>query len=138
MKKLNTRTSVLILIAVVAVGVAVVAAQNFGNSFRNRTIREEHLNGFEEAPSVSTRASGQFRATISNDESRISYELSYADMEAPLTQAHIHIGQPAVVGGIMLFLCTNVGGPDGTQPCPPSPATITGTLTANDIVTLAV
>lgn len=33
-----------------------------------------------------------------------------------------------------MFLCTNLlNGPLGTQACPPSPATITGTITAADV-----
>ena len=34
-----------------------------------------------------------------------------------------------------MFLCSNLGnGPAGTQPCPAGPATVTGTLTAADVV----
>jgi hypothetical protein len=33
-----------------------------------------------------------------------------------------------------VFLCSNLGnGPAGTQPCPPSPGTITGTIRASDV-----
>ena len=92
------------------------------------------MTGFEEVPAVSTGATGEFRARINNDETEIFYELSYSGLEGAVTQAHIHLGQPAVNGGIGAFLCTNVGGPAGTQPCPPSPATITGTITASDII----
>ena len=43
-------------------------------------------------------------------------------------------GQRAVNGGIPVFLCTNLGdGPAGTQPSPPSPATISGTIAAADV-----
>jgi hypothetical protein len=39
-----------------------------------------------------------------------------------------------VNGGITVFLCSNLGnGPAGTQPCPPSPATIDGTIQAADV-----
>src|ERR1044071_8689086 len=95
---------------------------------------KEFLIGFEEVPSVSTGASGEFHARISNDESQIQYELSYSDLEGSVQQAHIHLGQPGVNGGISVFLCTNLGnGPAGTQPCPAPPATITGTITATDV-----
>ncbi|HEX5708449.1 MAG TPA: CHRD domain-containing protein [Pyrinomonadaceae bacterium] len=94
----------------------------------------ELLIGFEEVPAVSTVAEGEFRATISQDETQIQYELKYADLEGSVQQAHIHLGQKGVNGGISVFLCTNLGnGPAGTQPCPPSPATITGTITAADV-----
>jgi len=47
---------------------------------------------------------------------------------------HIHLAQTGVNGGITVFLCTNLGnGPAGTQGCPPTPATITGTIFAADV-----
>ena len=93
-----------------------------------------NLDGYQEAPSVSTVGSGEFRATINRDETQIAWQLSYTSLESAVTQAHLHFGQAGVAGGITVFLCTNLGnGPAGTQPCPPSPATITGTLTAADV-----
>jgi hypothetical protein len=96
------------------------------------------LIGYQEAPAISTAANGEFRGRISNDETEISYELSYSDLEGAVTQSHIHFGQRDVSGSIVVFLCTNLGnGPAGTQPCPPPPATITGTLRASDMVNTA-
>jgi len=98
-----------------------------------RRIRE-FLKGFEEVPAVSTVADGEFRARISNDQTQIQWELSYSDLESAVQQAHIHLGQKDVNGGITVFLCTNLGnGPAGTQLCPPSPATISGTIMAADV-----
>ena len=94
----------------------------------------ELLTGYEEVPSVSTTGTGDFNARISNDGSRIDWELSYADLEGAVQQAHIHFGQKGVNGGITVFLCTNLGnGPAGTQPCPAPPATISGTIVAADV-----
>lgn len=94
----------------------------------------EVLTGYQEVPAVSTGAGGQFRARISNDESSIQWELSYANLEGSVQQSHIHLGQAGVNGGISVFLCTNLGnGPAGIQACPPSPATISGTIMANDV-----
>lgn len=92
------------------------------------------LVGFEEVPSISTGASGQFEAQINNNETAIDWELNYKDLEGAVQQAHIHIGQRGVIGGITVFFCTNLGnGPAGTQACPPPPATITGTIMAADV-----
>ena len=77
------------------------------------------LVGTQEVPAISTDGRGSFRARISNDGSAIYYELAYADLEGTVTQAHIHIGQKSVNGGIAAFLCSNLGnGPAGTQACP--------------------
>jgi len=45
------------------------------------------------------------------------------------------LGQEGVTGGVSAFLCSNLGnGPAGTQACPPPPATVTGTITTDQIV----
>ena len=96
---------------------------------------KEILTGYEEVPAISTSARGTFHARISNDGSSIEYALSYSALEGDVQQAHIHFGQPAVNGGVSVFLCTNLGnGPAGTQACPPGPVTITGTITADDVI----
>lgn len=107
---------------------------------QNKRIRE-FLTGFQEVPAVSTEAEGEFHARISEDATQIDYELSYSDLEGSVTQAHIHLGQSGANGGISVWLCGNpsagppaITPPPGTQPCPPSPATITGTLTAANVV----
>jgi hypothetical protein len=56
-------------------------------------------------------------------------------MEATVTQAHIHLGQEDVNGGVSVFLCSNLPNPPaGTQPCPASPGTIFGTITPSDVI----
>ena len=115
----------------------VLAAATFavaGDSGR-RDFRADSFTGYQEAPAISTPASGSFEARLNSAGDEISYTLTYRDLEAPVTQAHIHFGQRDVTGGISVFLCSNLGnGPAGTQACPPSPATVTGTFTAASIV----
>jgi CHRD domain len=110
---------------------ATVSAMALPQGFK---IIREFLTGYEEVPAVSTGADGRFDARISNDETNIQWELSYTDLEGAVQQAHIHIGNVGVNGGITVFLCTNLGnGPAGTQPCPAPPATISGTIFAADV-----
>jgi len=100
----------------------------------NKVLKVELVGG-NEVPVISTGASGGFQARISNDGQSIQYELAYADLEGAVTQAHIHVGQRDVNGGISVFLCSNLGnGPAGTQACPAAPAVITGTITATDVI----
>jgi hypothetical protein len=122
------------LIAVVAL--VSVSTLVFAQGFKRIS---ELLTGYEETPSaVSTTGNGTFNAVISNDASRIDWELSYNDLEGAVQQAHIHFGQLSVTGPISVFLCTNLGnGPAGTQPCPAPPATISGSITATDVTNLA-
>lgn len=123
----------LFIAVVVSLSVSVVV---LGQGFKQIS---ELLTGYQETPSaVSTTGNGTFKATISKDESRIDWELSYNDLEGAVQQAHIHFGQKSVTGPISVFLCTNLGnGPAGTQPCPAPPATISGTITAVDVTNLA-
>jgi CHRD domain len=96
---------------------------------------DESLSGYQEPPSISTTGNGTFSADISNDGTEISYRLSYAGLEGNVLQAHIHLGQTGVNGGISAFLCTNLGnGPVGTPVCPAAPATVTGTIDAADVI----
>jgi len=67
----------------------------------------------------------------------IHYTLTYSGLSTPALQAHLHFGQPAVNGGIFVFLCSNLGnGPAGTPACPAGGGTVTGTITAADILTI--
>jgi hypothetical protein len=120
----------------VALSIAVVALVSASTVVWAQGFKKisEILTGWQEVPSVSTTGNGEFNARISNDESRIDWELSYADLEGAIQQAHIHIGNKGVNGGISVFLCTNLGnGPAGTQACPAPPATISGTIFAADV-----
>jgi hypothetical protein len=98
------------------------------------------LSGYDETPNtINTPASGEFRAKLRDGGTSIDYELTYRDLSSPVTQSHIHFGRPAISGGIVLFLCTNLAPPSGVptpQACPDAPATITGTLTAANVIPL--
>jgi len=100
-----------------------------------RTLRAT-LKGIEEAPSISSTGHGTFRGTISADGTTLGYTLTYTDLEGDVQQAHIHLGQRSVSGGIAVFLCTNLGnGPAGTPACPgPRAGTVSGSVTGDQIV----
>jgi len=56
------------------------------------------LVGYQEVPSVSTPASGEFKAHISRDDGLIEYELSFSGLLGTVQQSHIHFGQRSVSG----------------------------------------
>jgi CHRD domain len=100
-----------------------------------------NLTGYEETPAtINSAGSAEFSATISKDGTAIMYQETYRDLSSPVTQSHIHFGRPGLTGGIVLFLCTNLGNAPASVPtpqlCPPFPATISGTLTAADVIPL--
>jgi CHRD domain len=110
------------IVAVVSVVATAAVAGDGGDA-------DARLSGFEEVPVISTDGSGKFKAKIRSD--RIDYTLSYRDLEGGgVLAAHIHLGQRTANGGIAAFLC----GGGGKDPCPPSPATVRGTIVPADVI----
>ena len=93
------------------------------------------LNGFEETPStLNTPGTGVFLGLVDNDETTITYQLFYADMQgANVLFAHIHFGKPGESGGIVAFLC----GGGGKPACPAGGTLISGTITADNVQAVA-
>lgn len=88
------------------------------------------LAGDNEVPAVSTVAGGTLTIDIDEDGEEIDWELTYSGLQAAVSQAHIHLGQPGINGGIVLWFCkTTQTAPAGTQTCPES-GTLSGTFTA--------
>jgi hypothetical protein len=93
------------------------------------------LRGFQEVPAISSPGGGRFEAVISEDGTEIDWTLSYFSLRGNITQSHLHLGQTSVNGGIIIFLCSNLGnGPAGTPACPADPAEISGTIHAEDVI----
>src|SRR6266446_3864633 len=92
------------------------------------------LTGFQESPPKLSPSTGRFQATVTG--STLSYTLTYTKLSSPAFMAHIHFGQPAVNGGIFLWLCGSAAapGPAGTPTCPPDGGTVSRSVTASDIV----
>jgi hypothetical protein len=90
------------------------------------------LDGYHETPlSISTNGTGSFRAMLNPTTNELTYELEYSGLEGGNTLfAHVHIGQIGTTGGVMFFLC----GGGGKPACPNSPATVTGTVNASNII----
>jgi hypothetical protein len=122
-------------VAVIAGTTIVMTDDRFGRSIR------EFLSGSEEVPFVLTNGRGTLTASINAAETELAYELRYSGLEADATQAHIHIGQSGVNGGISVFLCANT--PPITPPpapasvpptCPLREGSVEGVLTARDVI----
>lgn len=97
---------------------------------------DAHLTGYQEVPSVSTPAHGEFDAKISKDQQSITYQLTFSDLVGTVTMSHIHIAQRSVSGAIVIWLCQTAAMPSpisSTPMCPQS-GTVTGTIMAADVV----
>ncbi|HEX7085277.1 MAG TPA: CHRD domain-containing protein [Vicinamibacterales bacterium] len=125
-----TRRLTLMTLALMGGGLAVAYAQGGGPRVR------ADLRAADEVPAISSPATGRFRAVIDERGERVAYEVSYANLEADVLMSHIHIAQPGVNGGIMVWLCQTPArpGPAGTPTCPgPRDGVVTGEFTAADV-----
>lgn len=119
--------------AMLAVGAGGAAATDDRGQDDSRRFAAS-LVGFEEVPAVSTRASGNFSARVTDD--GIAWRLRYSGIEGGAVQAaHIHFAQRAVNGGVSAFLCSSLpSAPVGVQACPDGSATLRGTIRPQDVV----
>jgi hypothetical protein len=104
------------------------------------------MESYFEVPSISSVApdgsagQGEFRWKLDKNREQIEYSLTWS-VEVSATQAHIHIGQRSVNGGISVFLCTNLCNAPPSPPNPPTQAcpvgptgTITGVITRAHVI----
>jgi hypothetical protein len=123
-----------ILAAVVTiVSAAYASAQQFHATFSG--FNEIGGLGAGETGAIFSNGQGTLTVDLDTQKQSVTYSLTYSNLGAPVTQAHIHFGKIHVAGGIMVFLCTNLGnGPPGTQPCPGNGGTVTGMLTPASVI----
>jgi CHRD domain-containing protein len=130
------KVAILVFVTLGVLGVGAVATADDDDGSGPNSAR---LNGYQEPPSISTRGTGSFHIKF-NKNNTADYVLSYRDVETPVSQAHIHLGQRSVNGGIAVFLCRTPPQPGPAPPaqnppvCPPMSGTVTGTIGPNDII----
>jgi hypothetical protein len=96
---------------------------------------QARMTGVQEAPVCSSTGRGTFRATVSDDETSVAYELTY-ELDGTVTQGHIHLGQVLVSGGISVWLCQTASNvdPTGLAPACPASGTVSGTFTSANVI----
>jgi hypothetical protein len=122
--------AVLALTALVALVMLSATSANEGTLSLRAT-----LSGFQEVPPKLTDATGTFTATINGGQ--LNYTLKYSGLSSSALQAHIHFGQRAVSGGILIWLCQTASNPSptaGVPPCPVPGGTVTGTASAASVL----
>ncbi len=121
MKTLRVRIACIALLGCIASG-----AQ--GQEFRIP------LRSFEEVPAISSMANGEFLARL--ESGAIAYRLGYSGLQGDVRQAHIHVGQKGVNGGVSVFLCQTAANPDptGLAPTCPQSGEVAGLLTPANVV----
>jgi len=127
---MRVRTSVFVSLSCLALA-ALAAAQTPQHI-------EARLRGTQEVPAISSVGRGFFQATIDSagdDATQIAYTMDFQGFTNSVTQSHIHFAEAGVNGGIVIFLCSNLGnGPAGTPACPQGSGHLEGTLTRDDVI----
>jgi hypothetical protein len=111
--------------ALVMGSTALSASADTGGAFHVRA----NLTGFEEVPSNNTNGHASLSAKVTP--AAITFTLTYTNLSAAPTSAHIHVGQILVNGGVSVFFC----GGGGQPACPTTTSgTVTGTISAANVV----
>jgi len=106
------------------------AGRQAGDANRSDGVFRADLSGFNQVPPILSPGKGTFRLQVAGDGMSAQYELSFSNLTTRAVVSHIHFGHPTDNGGIMVFLCGGGGKPD----CPGRGGTVTGTITADDVV----
>lgn len=127
------------LVAALALTSAGVAHDHGSAEFRAT------LSGFEETGALNAQSgailsegSGTLQLKVDRQAQTIMFTLTFANLSSPVTQSHIHFGKVHMSGGVMVFFCSNLASaPAGTQMCPANGGTVTGTITAANVLAIA-
>jgi CHRD domain len=103
------------------------------------------LSGFEEVGALNNQSGailsegrGTLDLKLDRRTQTLSFTLRFSNLTSMVTQSHIHFGKVHMAGGVMVFFCSNLPNPPpGTQPCPANGGTVTGTITAANILGIA-
>lgn len=129
-KRSHYRDTLLALVLTPVLTVCAVATSSVAGA---QEVAVAALSTLDQVPAQIEGSRGGFFAEIDGLTS-IAYTLSYDRIDSDVAQAHIHIGQAGVNGGVIVFLCSNLGnGPAGTPMCPAS-GEVSGTLTGADVI----
>lgn len=132
MRRERRLATLAMLVAAMMFGELGASAQRHGSRF------VAALESEQEVPVVSSRARGFVTLDIDEHVQEIEYELSFSGLLTDVAQAHIHIAQPGVNGGIVLWLCegTTASPLESTPACPAQGEKLSGVLTAADVVAI--
>lgn len=108
-----------------------VVATSDANESHRRFTATARMSSFNEVPAIATGARGTFRATLSDDGTVLSFQMSWSGLSSAPAVAHVHLGQFFANGAVSFFLCGGGGQPD----CPAeTAASISGTVTAANVM----
>ena len=124
------------------VAAAGVTSPAMSSQDRDREEFRAFITGFNEVGALNaatgailTNGTGTLELKLDRNSQTLTFTLKFENLSSPVTQSHIHFGKVHTPGGVMVFFCSNLASaPAGTQPCPANGGTVTGTLTAANLL----
>jgi CHRD domain len=100
------------------------------------------LTGFQEVTGpgpILSEGNGTLKLKLDRHAKTLTFWLTYSNLTPGAFMAHIHFAPVHVGGSIMVWFCGGppVTPPAGVQPCPAGGGTVTGTITAADVQSIA-
>jgi hypothetical protein len=125
-------------VALIAAGFLMQSAQckaDDDNTFFARFSGFQELGALNaETGAIFSTGTGTLVLKVDRGNRLINFQLKYSGL-TNVTQSHVHFGKRHVPGGIMAFFCSNLTtAPAGTQPCPSTAGTVTGTITSANVL----
>jgi hypothetical protein len=91
-----------------------------------------------ETGAILSQGTGTLDLKLDRNSQTLTFTLRFQNLSSAVTQSHIHFGKVHTPGNVMVFFCSNLStAPAGTQPCPANGGTVTGTLTAANLLAIA-
>jgi hypothetical protein len=124
------------------VAAAGVTSPAMSSQDRDREEFRAFITGFNEVGALNaetgailTNGTGTLDLKLDRNSQTLTFTLKFENLSSAVTQSHIHFGKVHTPGGVMVFFCSNLASaPAGTQACPANGGTVTGTLTAANLL----
>jgi hypothetical protein len=124
------------LTAAFALPVAGANAEEFHATFSG--FNEVGALGAGETGAILSNGTARLRLDVDRATQSVKFRLTFSGLSSAVTQSHIHFGKVHTAGGVMVFFCSNLPtAPAGVQPCPAGGGTVSGTITAANVLALA-
>jgi hypothetical protein len=122
--------ALVLALGIASLAIAATRDHHHGKGNENHGQFTASLSGDNEFPlTIHSNGTGSLTLTQTSSTS-LSYTLTYSGLSSAASQAHVHFGEPGVAGGVAFWLC----GGGGKPACPAGGGTVSGTVSASDIL----
>ena len=128
---MNHRSTVALLAAISLLAIPLVAHDDSPDCHFRADLR-----GRNESPVTLSSARGRLTLTVNESDDSVHFVLQYSGLATTVTQAHIHVGQPDVNGGVTVFFCGTVPAGFPERSACPQEGTVEGDFTEADVIGL--